>query len=69
MSEKKQRLVAYREAGHAILNALMNDNDVVAKISIVPRGPAGGVTIFTPAEDRLDQLCKKSADQNVAASG
>ena len=32
----------------------MNDYDVVAKISIVPRGPAGGVTIFTPSEDRLD---------------
>ncbi|CAJ1379497.1 unnamed protein product [Effrenium voratum] len=54
MSEKKKRLVAYHEAGHAILGALMNDYDVVAKISIVPRGPAGGVTIFTPSEDRLD---------------
>ncbi|CAJ1397853.1 unnamed protein product [Effrenium voratum] len=54
MSEKKKRLVAYHEAGHAILGALMNDYDVVAKISIVPRGPAGGVTIFTPSEERLD---------------
>jgi len=54
MSEKKRRLVAYHEAGHAILGALMNDFDVVAKISIVPRGPAGGVTIFMPSEDRLN---------------
>ncbi|CAK0814503.1 unnamed protein product, partial [Prorocentrum cordatum] len=54
MSEKKRRLVAYHEAGHAILGALMNDYDVVAKISIVPRGPAGGVTIFMPTEDRLN---------------
>merc|ERR1719222_688808 len=53
MSEKKKALVAYHEAGHAILGALMNDFDVVAKISIVPRGPAGGVTIFMPTEDRL----------------
>merc|ERR1712151_119918 len=54
MNEKKTRLVAYHEAGHAILGALMNDYDVVAKISIVPRGPAGGVTIFMPSEDRLN---------------
>eukprot|EP00929_Paragymnodinium_shiwhaense_P089807 TRINITY_DN49_c0_g2_i1.p1 TRINITY_DN49_c0_g2~~TRINITY_DN49_c0_g2_i1.p1 ORF type:complete len:1669 (+),score=594.41 TRINITY_DN49_c0_g2_i1:98-5104(+) len=54
MSEKKKKLVAYHEAGHAILGALMNDFDVVAKISIVPRGPAGGVTIFMPSEERLE---------------
>merc|ERR1719183_1453115 len=54
MTKKKQKLVAYHESGHAILGALMNDYDVVAKISIVPRGPAGGVTIFMPSEERLD---------------
>mmetsp|Transcript_5753 Transcript_5753/g.12562 ORF Transcript_5753/g.12562 Transcript_5753/m.12562 type:complete len:814 (-) Transcript_5753:29-2470(-) len=54
MSEKKKRLVAYHEAGHAILGALVNDYDVVAKISIVPRGPTGGVTIFMPSEERLN---------------
>merc|ERR1719215_2226610 len=54
MSEKKRKLVAYHEAGHAILGALMNDYDIVAKISIVPRGPAGGVTIFMPSEERLN---------------
>merc|ERR1719389_1239003 len=54
MTEKKRKLVAYHEAGHAILGALMNDYDVVAKISIVPRGPAGGVTIFMPSEERLN---------------
>jgi len=54
MSEKKKQLVAYHEAGHALLGALMNDFDIVAKISIVPRGPAGGVTIFMPSEERLN---------------
>jgi cell division protease FtsH len=54
MSEKKRRLVAYHEAGHAILGALMKDFDVVTKVSIVPRGPAGGVTIFMPTEERLN---------------
>jgi len=54
MSQKKRRLVAYHEAGHAILGALMNDYDVVTNISIVPRGPTGGVTIFMPSEERLN---------------
>jgi len=54
MTEKKRKLVAYHEAGHAILGALMSDFDIVAKISIVPRGPAGGVTIFMPSEERLN---------------
>ena len=54
MSEQKKKLVAYHEAGHAILGALMNDYDIVAKISIIPRGPAGGVTIFMPSEERLN---------------
>lgn len=54
MSEKKRKLVAYHEAGHAILGALVKDYDAVAKISIVPRGPAGGVTIFMPTEERLN---------------
>merc|ERR1719215_1808122 len=65
MSEKKRKLVAYHEAGHAILGALMNDFDIVAKISIVPRGPAGGVTIFMPSEDRLNTgLCSKEFLEN-----
>merc|ERR1719262_1828959 len=54
MTDKKKQLVAYHEAGHAILGALMDDYDVVTKISIVPRGPAGGVTQFMPSEERLN---------------
>merc|ERR1711966_590475 len=54
MSEKKKRLVAYHEAGHAIVGALMPEYDPVAKISIVPRGAAGGLTFFAPSEERLE---------------
>jgi cell division protease FtsH len=50
---EKKRLVAYHEAGHAIVGALMPDYDRIEKISIVPRGQAGGVTMFVPDEDRL----------------
>ena len=54
MSEKKKRLVAYHEAGHALVGALMPDYDPVTKISIVPRGNAGGLTFFAPSEERLE---------------
>jgi cell division protease FtsH len=54
MSERRKALVAYHEAGHALIGALMPDYDPVQKISIIPRGRAGGLTWFTPSEDRMD---------------
>ncbi|KAH7625050.1 hypothetical protein Ndes2526B_g00431 [Nannochloris sp. 'desiccata'] len=54
MSEKKRKLVAYHEAGHALVGALMPEYDPVTKISIVPRGNAGGLTFFAPSEERLE---------------
>mmetsp|Transcript_9700 Transcript_9700/g.16639 ORF Transcript_9700/g.16639 Transcript_9700/m.16639 type:complete len:705 (-) Transcript_9700:304-2418(-) len=54
MTEAKRKLVAYHEAGHAIVGALMPEYDPVAKISIVPRGAAGGLTFFAPSEERLE---------------
>jgi len=54
MSDKRKTLVAYHEAGHALVGALMPDYDSVQKISIIPRGRAGGLTWFTPSEDRMD---------------
>lgn len=53
-TNKRQKLVAYHESGHALLGFLMKDYDLVNKISIVPRGRSGGVTIFTPEEERID---------------
>ena len=46
--------MAYHEAGHALVGALMPDYDPVTKISIVPRGAAGGLTFFAPSEERLE---------------
>ncbi|MDE5075256.1 MAG: ATP-dependent zinc metalloprotease FtsH3, partial [Trichodesmium sp. St5_bin2_1] len=54
MSERRKELVAYHEAGHALVGALMPDYDPVQKISIIPRGGAGGLTWFTPSEERMD---------------
>jgi cell division protease FtsH len=68
MSEKRKTLVAYHEAGHALVGALMPDYDPVQKISIIPRGRAGGLTWFTPSEDRLDSgLYSRSYLQNQMA--
>lgn len=68
MSEKRKRLVAYHEAGHALVGALMPDYDPVQKISIIPRGRAGGLTWFTPSEERLESgLYSRSYLQNQMA--
>ena len=47
------------------MGQVRNDYDVVAKISIVPRGPAGGVTIFMPSEDRLNSGTCRDFEQGV----
>ena len=68
MSEKRKELVAYHEAGHALVGALMPDYDPVQKISIIPRGRAGGLTWFTPSEDRMDSgLYSRSYLENQMA--
>merc|ERR1719159_1049024 len=51
----RQRLVAYHEAGHAIMGCLSPDYDLVTKVTIIPRtNGAGGFTLFTPTEERLE---------------
>ncbi len=68
MSERRKELVAYHEAGHALVGALMPDYDPVQKISIIPRGRAGGLTWFTPSEERLESgLYSRSYLQNQMA--
>ena len=53
-SLRKKELVAYHEAGHAITGVLVPDYDVVRKVSIIPRGAAGGITFFQPNEENAD---------------
>tara|TARA_B100000073_G_scaffold215594_1_gene179215 strand:+ start:224 stop:1978 length:1755 start_codon:yes stop_codon:yes gene_type:complete len=53
-SMRKKELVAYHEAGHAIVGVLMPNYDNVRKVSIMPRGAAGGITFFQPSEDNAD---------------
>lgn len=68
MSEAKRKLVAYHEAGHALVGALLPEYDPVTKITIVPRGAAGGLTFFAPSEERLESgLYSRSYLENQMA--
>ena len=51
-SEKENKLVAYHEAGHAVVSRFLPTQDAVHQISIVPRGMAGGYTMYRPTEDK-----------------
>lgn len=52
ITEKERRLTAYHEAGHAVLIRNLEDSDPVHQVTIIPRGMAGGMTMFLPKEDR-----------------
>jgi len=52
ISDKEKKLTAYHEAGHALVGMLLTHTDPVHKVSIIPRGGAGGYTMYLPKEDR-----------------
>ena len=52
-TEKEKRLVAYHEAGHAVIGLKLEDADKVEKVTIIPRGEAGGYNLMTPKEEKL----------------
>ncbi|NOS99258.1 MAG: ATP-dependent zinc metalloprotease FtsH [Phycisphaerales bacterium] len=53
IDERDQLIVAYHEAGHALIQALEKHADPIHKVSIIPRGPMGGATFSLPERDRL----------------
>jgi cell division protease FtsH len=52
ISEQEKKLVAYHEAGHTIVGYHLENADMVHKVTIIPRGSAGGYTVMLPKEDR-----------------
>ncbi|MBS3678601.1 ATP-dependent zinc metalloprotease FtsH [Ornithinibacillus massiliensis] len=52
ISEKERNIVAYHESGHTIIGMVLDEADVVHKVTIVPRGQAGGYAVMLPKEDR-----------------
>lgn len=54
----ENKLVAYHEAGHAVLQSLLKDADPLHKVTIIPRGDAGGATFSLPEKDRMGYSLK-----------
>lgn len=65
VSPKERETVAYHEAGHTIVGLVLNDARVVHKVTIVPRGRAGGYAIMLPREDQM-LMSKKNAEEQIA---
>lgn len=65
-SEKENKLVAYHEAGHAVVSRYLPTQDKVHQISIVPRGMAGGYTMYRPAEDKSFRS-KTEMEENIVS--
>ncbi|MGG5740767.1 MULTISPECIES: ATP-dependent zinc metalloprotease FtsH [Bacillus] len=52
ISEKERNIVAFHEAGHTVIGVVLDEADIVHKVTIVPRGQAGGYAVMLPKEDR-----------------
>jgi cell division protease FtsH len=70
MDDAEKRLVAWHEAGHAIVQAVLDDGTVpVHKVTIIPRGQSLGSTTYIPTKDILTRPMKKLLDQIAMAMG
>ena len=69
ISEQQRRTVAYHEAGHTIIGMVLSDARVVHKVTIVPRGRAGGYAVMLPREDAYIVTRKELYDQMVGLLG
>jgi cell division protease FtsH len=68
MTEREKMLVSYHEAGHAVVGAGMPKADLLLKVTIVPRGRAGGYARFLPEEDRLRYTTLSEFEADLAVS-
>ena len=65
-SDHEKKLVAYHEAGHAVVSKFLPTQDPVHEISIVPRGMAGGYTMYRPTEDK-SFMSKTEMEENIVS--
>jgi len=66
ISDKERKLVAFHEAGHAVVSRFLPTQDQVHQISIVPRGMAGGYTMYRPTEDK-SFMSKMEMEENIVS--
>ena len=69
MSDREKDLVAFHEAGHALIGKLLPNVDPVQKVSIIPRGRMGGYTLMLPEEDRFFRTKSEILDSVVVTLG
>ena len=69
MTEDEKKTTAYHEAGHALLNVLMPHTDKLHKVSIIPRGPSLGVTMFLPEKDKVSAWKREELSSLVVLMG
>jgi cell division protease FtsH len=67
ISEEEKRNTAIHEAGHTLISVLITHHDPVHKVTIIPRGPALGVTWYLPKDDRYN-LSKEQAESSIAVA-
>ena len=69
ISDKEKKLVAFHEAGHAVASRFLPTQDDVHQISIIPRGMAGGYTMYRPSEDRQFMSKSEMEEQIISLLG
>ena len=69
MSEDEKKLTAYHEGGHALVGMMLKHADPVHKVTIIPRGRAGGYTLMLPKEDRSYATRSELIDRLKVAMG
>jgi cell division protease FtsH len=69
MTEVEKKSTAYHEAGHALLNVLLPNTDALHKVSIIPRGPSLGVTMFLPEKDKISAWKREELDSLIVLMG
>lgn len=69
ISKEEKRIVAYHEAGHAVVMNALPEHDPVQKVSIIARGMAGGFTLALPSEDRILMPRKKLIAEMIGLLG
>lgn len=69
VSKKERNIVSYHEAGHTIIGVVLDEADMVHKVTIVPRGQAGGYAVMLPKEDRFLMTKKELLDKITGLLG
>ncbi len=69
ISKKERNIVAFHEAGHTVIGVVLDEAEVVHKVTIVPRGQAGGYAVMLPKEDRFFMTKPELLDKIVGLLG